>query len=140
MKRADADLIIGRFYINRKRYRDAKPYLFQALSLGSSVEKSAISNIEYFLFKTDSASGAYTSAIRHYNQHVAINDSILNETKNRQIAELEIAYETSQKEKSIKLLENKSEKAQSELRQISIQRNLTLGGGWHICFDCSTII
>jgi two-component sensor histidine kinase len=54
-------------------------------------------------FKVDSARQNYPEAIRHYQQYKALQDSIYNETKSRQIAQLSIQYETDKKEKDIKI-------------------------------------
>jgi two-component sensor histidine kinase len=47
----------------------------------------------------------YPSAIRHYQQHKQLQDSLYNETKSRQIANLDVLYETEKKEQEIKLKE-----------------------------------
>ena len=45
-------------------------------------------------FKVDSARQNYPEAIRHYQQYKALQDSIYNETKSKQITQLSIQYET----------------------------------------------
>ena len=73
------------------------------------------------LFKVDSTDGNYTSAINHFRQHKILNDSIFNETKSRQLAELEIRYATAQKEQQI-------QRQQHELEKGKTMRNSILAG------------
>ncbi|MDO6430230.1 sensor histidine kinase [Flavitalea sp. BT771] len=79
-------------------------------------------------FKLDSAAGNYTSAIRHYTQYKQLTDSIFNATKNRQVQELEISYETKQKEASITDLQGKGKVRQAELNRSNAQKRLILVG------------
>jgi two-component sensor histidine kinase len=79
-------------------------------------------------FKLDSAAGNYTAAIRHYSQFKQLTDSIFNATKNRQVQELEISYETKQKEASIKDLQGKGKVRQAELTKVNAQKRLILVG------------
>jgi hypothetical protein len=48
-------------------------------------------------FKVDSALGNYPSAIKHYQLHTAIQDSLFSEAKSKQIEELGIRYKTEKK-------------------------------------------
>jgi two-component sensor histidine kinase len=85
---------------------------------------------EYYLanFKLDSAGRNYTAAIRNYTQYKQLNDSVFNATKNRQVQELEISYETKQKEQSIKDLQSKDKVRQAELTKANAQKRLILVG------------
>ncbi len=73
------------------------------------------------LFKIDSVSGNFLSAIEHFRTQQSLNDSIISIAKARQFAELEIQYETDKKEHEIVLLQNKSQLQESRL-------NLTIAG------------
>jgi cell division protein FtsL len=57
-------------------------------------------------------------ALKHYKRYVAVRDTIFNETKSRQIAEMGTKYELNQKEKEIALLTN--EKKLKEIEFFSI--------------------
>ena len=46
------------------------------------------------------------NALTHYKKYIMLRDSIFNETKSRQIAEMRTKYEVNQKEKEIALLTN----------------------------------
>jgi two-component system, sensor histidine kinase PdtaS len=79
-------------------------------------------------FKVDSARQHYREAIRHYQQYKALQDSIYNETKSRQITQLSIQYETAKKEQDIKIKEKDIAllKEQNKLQQN--QRNALIAG------------
>ena len=79
-------------------------------------------------FKVDSARQDYPEAIRHYQQYKALQDSIFNETKSKQIAQLSIQYETATKDKNIELLVQKDKVQQDTLRQSDIMKKVTLAG------------
>ncbi len=85
-------------------------------------------DIQLVLFKIDSLLGKYLPAIQHYEEFKNLDDSIYNISKNRQIEELQIQYETSKKEQNIILLEKESKLQQSELKRANLVRNLILGG------------
>ncbi len=76
----------------------------------------------------DSAAGNYLSAIQHLRTYNILNDSIFNETKSKQIAELQIQYETARQEQDIKLLRNESQLERNKLQQARLARNVTLAG------------
>jgi two-component sensor histidine kinase len=118
--------IIGNFYIERQQYDKASIYLKKILELPAGLAiLDIIKNTHFLLFKADSASGNYSSAISHHQQYKALNDSIFNSTKSRQIEELQIQYETGKKEQDIHLLSEKSKLQQSQLKQARQTRNIT---------------
>lgn len=119
---------IGWFYIERKNYARARPYLVKALTGFNSSSVEEQSNIEFSLFKADSALGNYLSAIRHFERSKNVKDSIFNATKSRQFSELEIQYQTGQREKSFLALKNKSILQNQELERGRLEKNITLAG------------
>ena len=124
------DLTIGKFYVNRHRYREAEPYLKEILTIpGEIVSPHRLKDTHLLLFKVDSAAGNYLPAIRHFQLYKTLNDSIFNETKSRQIEEFQIQYETEKKEKDIALLQNESALQQSRLLEANLAKNITFGGG-----------
>jgi two-component sensor histidine kinase len=83
--------------------------------------------LELSLFKIDSLEGKYFSSISHYQSYNRINDSLFNFSKNRQIEELKIQYETLKNENAIKTLETKSKFQQSKLDRSRLLINLSIG-------------
>jgi two-component sensor histidine kinase len=119
---------IGRFYLEKRAYTKARPYLVKALMGPNSFGVQQRSNIEFSLFKADSALGAFQSAIRHFEISKKLKDSMFNATKSRQISELEIQYQTGQREKSFLALKNKNTLQNQELERGNLEKNITLAG------------
>lgn len=122
--------VIGKFYTDRQEFHKANIYLQKALTLPAIKNNfaSRIKDVHLALFKVDSATGNYLSAIHHLRTYSILNDSIFNETKSKQIAELQIRYETARQEQDIKLLRNESQLERNKLQQARVTRNVTLAG------------
>ncbi|HTE25829.1 tetratricopeptide repeat-containing sensor histidine kinase [Flavitalea sp.] len=122
---------ISQFYVTNGQYSKAKPYLQQLLNAS---RQQLLPNylIEVYLmwFKVDSASQNYKEAIGHYQRYKALQDSVYNETKSRQIAQLSIQYETAKKEQDIKIKGKDIELLKKQNRLQQNQRNaLIIGTG-----------
>ena len=118
---------VGQFYLEKQDVNKAGLFLEKALAF--SPQKHALStvkDIHYMLFKVDSAQGKYLSAIRHFRLHKALNDSLFSETKAKQIAQLEIQYETKENQQNIILLKKQSKLQATELDQARTIRNTIL--------------
>ena len=114
---------IGRFYVATSQYAKASPYLQKLLSAPQGqVPANILMEVHLMQFKVDSAAGRYVVAIAQYQQYKALNDSIFNAGKSRQINELEIQYETQKKEQQIQLLTEKEQRQQSELKRAQTTR------------------
>jgi two-component sensor histidine kinase len=95
---------ISEFYVTNAQYSRAEPYL-KLLENAPQILPNYLMGIQLMWFKVDSAQGKYQDAITHYQQYKALQDSIFNETKSRQISQLSIQYETAKKEHDIKIKE-----------------------------------
>lgn len=98
---------IANFYAGSNKYAIAGRYLDRALRATSlSYNKFFASNLErnirWLQFKIDSATGNYSVAIRDYEKYTALNDSIFNAAKARQLQLLQVQFETEKKENEIK--------------------------------------
>lgn len=99
-----ADKGIAQFYVTNARYAEAEPYLKLLLNASrQQILPNSLIDVHLMRFKVDSANRNYAAAIRHYQQYKALQDSIYNETKSRQIAQLSIQYETAKKEQDIEI-------------------------------------
>jgi two-component sensor histidine kinase len=115
------------FYIEQKQYDKARHYLDKALDVPEGTNTLLREkDIQLKLFITDSASGNYFSAIKHFRQHKILNDSIFNEKKSQQIEELQIQYQTVEKEKEIIQLNNQSRAQKSELVKSALFGNIII--------------
>ena len=82
----------------------------------------------YYLFKADSATGDFKSAVTDYQQYVRLKDSLLSDANRKQIAALEHDYETEKKDKDIAVLTRKETLNQYALHQAGLVRNAVIGG------------
>lgn len=105
---ADANVpnyVIGKFYFDTKQFDKSA----QSLSLLLSHEHDGmmpskiVSEAHFMLYCIDTAAHNYLSAIHHLRQHQQLNDILFNETKSKQIAELEIKYDVENKNKDLLL-------------------------------------
>jgi two-component system, sensor histidine kinase PdtaS len=120
---------LGQYLIEKKQYEKAVTHLQKALSASQGINTLSITkDIYMMLYKADSAKGNYLSAIQHLMKHKEMNDSIFNETKSRQIEELQVQYETAKKEKDIELLANQNQLQRIRVVQANKTINITLAG------------
>ncbi len=124
------------FFLASKRYGQARKYLVEGekhnLKTGTLNE---LATIQLWWFRLDSMQADYPSAIKHYQQYKRMQDALFNETKSKQIADLEVRYETEQKEKNLRLKEQaiktltreKQLQAQ-QMEQDALVRNVVIGG------------
>ncbi len=120
---------IAQFYVTNAQYSRAEPYLRLLLEASrQQILPNYLIEVHLMWFKVDSARKNYPEAIRHYQQYKALQDSIYNETKSRQITQLSIQYETAKKEHDIKIKGKDIAllKKQNKLRQN--QRNALIVG------------
>ncbi len=114
---------IAKLYIQTKQFDKAKYYV-DALSTSESKKMEPLyvqRDVELMHFQTDSAFGNYTQAIAHLQLYKALNDSIFNDTKSKQLEELKVKYETDKKNKDIELLTKQSLLQASQLKQERLQ-------------------
>lgn len=116
----------GRFYSEQKKYEQSRYYLMQAANTRGFVNSATQRNVQLLLFRADSAAGNYLAAIDHYQRYKAINDTIYDIAKSRQIEEMQAKYESDKKEKDIQLLRRESQLQQSQLKQASLGRTVTI--------------
>lgn len=120
--------LMGKFYTERGKYKVARNYLEKSLRHPLYIDAEQGTDTEYLLFKADSALGNYLSAIRHFTEYKARYDSINNVTQKRQLSELNIKYETEQRQKDIKVLQNRELTQRARLQRSDTIRNFILGG------------
>jgi two-component sensor histidine kinase len=114
---------LGNFYLVTGKYDKAHAYLEKCLALSAQLSLVQRADSHLSLFKIDSARNNLREAIVHYQQYKVTNDSIFNETKSKQVASLQIQYETKEKEQNIALLTKKNEVQQARMKQKELQQN-----------------
>lgn len=93
--------------IPQNKLDEAEKYCKQALKWVQETgtnKYSVLADINDHLSHIAERKGNYQQALAYYKQQVINRDSIVNETKNRQLAELETRYQTQQKEAEINQL------------------------------------
>ncbi|MFT3823659.1 MAG: histidine kinase dimerization/phosphoacceptor domain -containing protein [Chitinophagaceae bacterium] len=118
---------IGQYFINKLQYEKALTYLQKALTASERTNSLSLTkDIHLMLYRADSGMGNYVSATQHLLKHKLLSDSIFNETKNWQIQELQVQFETAKREKDIKLLNNQNQLQRISVEQATRTKNITL--------------
>ncbi|MEO9032363.1 MAG: histidine kinase dimerization/phosphoacceptor domain -containing protein [Ginsengibacter sp.] len=128
-------LIIS-YYIRSGQLKAAGIYLKKIDSLSRKIGNPNRINLNNYLkFRLDTALGNFKSAVYNLLNYNKISDSLFNETKSKQIKQLEIDYETTKKEDSIKIKDKSITvlNQQNQLQNVSLQRanllrKFTFGG------------
>lgn len=126
---SDAYYEIGQYFIEKRQYGKALTYLQKVQHTSTGVSPLSPTKDTYLmLFRADSGLGNYTFAIQHLLRHKQLNDSIFNETKNWQIQELQIQFETATKDNDIQLLNSQNQLERMKASSANRAKNITLGG------------
>jgi two-component system, sensor histidine kinase PdtaS len=121
----------GIIFFKRRQYHKAKEY-FEKHFTTESLEGGSLSyklNTYQWLLRIDSALDDKVSAISHYKQYTQLLDSNFRVTKVRQAEELQVLYETQEKESQITLLNQQAKLEKSNLKQARLVKDLILAGG-----------
>ncbi len=115
----------GGYYFQQDLYDEAVRYHRKSLEIAEEynldqLRHSGYKNISVAFEKT----GDYQSAYKYLNAYIALHDSLFTEEKLKQIAELELKYETAKKEKEIELLKKNAELQNLQLSSNRRMRNL----------------
>jgi tetratricopeptide (TPR) repeat protein len=95
---------IGGVYIYMSRFEEAEEYLNKAIAIARE-----IGDLEGVMYLTDSMSELFAKkkewsrALFYYKRFTEIKDSLFNETKSQQIAEMQTQFEVEKKEKELAL-------------------------------------
>ena len=118
-----ASNIIGDIYCETEKYNEAEKYYQDALTLAMETHIKKRTKLIYrSLSELSSKQGKPAKALEYYKLYKAYNDSLFNETKSEQIAEMQTKYET---EKQIK--ENTILRQENDINKLNIQsKNRTI--------------
>ncbi len=112
---------LGSLYRNIGNYNKSIEYFQKGLDLSKEVSMP-----DFISYNYEALSGVYDemaeykNALIYYKEHVLIKDSLFNEEKHNQIAELEAKFQTAQQEKEIDFL-----KLDQELNNAKIKKKET---------------
>ena len=106
-------------FMERGDYRKAKEYFEKHFTTTSIAQRSLLFDLKVYrnLIIIDSLLGDHVSAISHYKKYIQLLDSNFKVTKIRQAEELQVLYQTQEKESEIAFLNQqaKLEKANSRI-------------------------
>ncbi len=113
----------GHVFFKRGQYQKAREYFEKHFTLLSYGQRTFVNNLSTYrsLIATDSALGDNLSGIYHYKKYTELLDSNFKVTKIRQAEELQVLYETQEKEIQIAALNQQA-------KQTILVKNLTLAG------------
>jgi two-component system, sensor histidine kinase PdtaS len=129
-------IVVSDFFITTNQFKKADIYLKTLLHLPPGILNAVPrSRVQLMCFKTDSATGHYTDAISHLEVYKQLTDSIFNAKSSKQIEELQIKYESEQKNndlkltsKNMQLLINRNNLQQAQVKQSRLIRNVVIAG------------
>jgi len=121
--------LIIRYFFEIGQFEKARKYLepYKEISENSHLIDE-LQEVHLWWFILDSARGNYLSAIEHYKLSKMYHDSLFNENKSKQIAQLQIQYETEKKDANIQLLTKQGLLQQTQIKNAQMSRNITIGG------------
>lgn len=109
---------LGNLYVNIKQADNGILHLEKSLKIAKEIsDNHRISRCYELLSDAYALKGDYLKAYNYYVLHNSISDSLLNLEKVKQIAEMNVVYETEKKVQKIELLnaENKAKEAKNKL-------------------------
>ncbi|UFH57245.1 histidine kinase dimerization/phosphoacceptor domain -containing protein [Spirosoma sp. KNUC1025] len=124
------------FYLASRQFNKARP-LVVAYNAHCELYDRGRRLAQTYLawYKVDSAQANYRSAMDHFRQYKVIEDSLLNEAKAKEIAKIQVDYQTDKKEQQLKLKESnirlltkENQVHQANLSQQATQRNSLICG------------
>ncbi|MDO6431157.1 sensor histidine kinase [Flavitalea sp. BT771] len=118
---------LGYFYLERKEYAKARPYLLDAQAMqDNSTTVYEKRHLAYELFLVDSAAKNYTSAIKYLNLNHALNDSIENTKRRADVEKLMIQFETQKKDAQIAAFAQKEQLARARQERADFVKNVVI--------------
>lgn len=122
-RRAAVNERFAELFFKRGQYRKAKEYLEKHFKIPSYGHHALMNDLGVYrlLIATDSALGDKEAVISHYKEYIKLLDSNFSVTKIRQAEELQVNYETQEKERQIAALNQ-------DAKQSKLIKNLTLAG------------
>ncbi|MEI9919767.1 MAG: sensor histidine kinase [Bacteroidota bacterium] len=102
---AQSLMTMGEIYFEQKKYTDAITYFTECASLCRSINFKDYERRAYeYLSKCHELNGNFKDALHYHMVFSRIDDSLFNETRSKQISELQIRYETEKNEGEIRSL------------------------------------
>lgn len=114
---------LGKVYMMQGNFNQSEATLRKALGLANQMgEKDVLKEIYFHLTNLYSKKLDYKQAYIHQKLYSAIKDSIFSEQSNKQMAEMNIKYETEKKDRELLKLTKDNEVKQIELKRKEVER------------------
>lgn len=117
-------------YFKRGQYRKARDYFENHFMIPSFGQRALENDLAVYrrLIIIDSLLGDKASGLVHYRKYTQLLDSNFRVTKIRQAEELQVLYQTQEKENQITALNQQAKLEQANLKQATLVKNLTIAG------------
>ncbi len=122
-------LLLTKLHVSCSRYDQAEKSILRLLNQPKNLAtKIYQSETNLLQFKIDSATGNYMSAIRHFQKHKELNDSVFTIEKARQLEELQVQYQTVKNKQEILALQDKAKLQEAAVLKENFEKKITLAG------------
>lgn len=97
---------MGEIYLDLQQPEKAMPLLYEAQRIAyESQSRDRIMQSHFVLAEAFRRSGDFKQAVAYFERYSAMKDSLLNESNNKHIAEMQTRFDTEKKEQEIQLLQ-----------------------------------
>lgn len=112
------------------QYQKAKKYFEKYFTTPSYGQRTLLNDLGIYrwLIITDSLLGDNMSVMSHYKKYIQLLDSNFRVTKIRQVEELQVIYETQEKDNQISALNRQSQLEKDNAKQATLVKNLAFAG------------
>lgn len=119
-----------------KKFKETLPFLqdYHEQAKEITVPLNMLADGELYSFRTDSALGNASSALKHFQKYKTLSDSLTSTAQARQMGVLQLQFQTEQKDKNIELLTQKSRLQDASLQREKLVRNIVIAGTCMIIF------
>lgn len=119
---------IGGIYLELKDYRLAEQNALKAIAIGEKIRaRSELHDYYELLSRVYENMGDFENALVFKNKSVGLKDSIFNESKSKQIEELQVRFDTEKQQDAIATLQKDAEINDLRLKQQRTLRNVVIG-------------
>ncbi|MBK5285590.1 MAG: tetratricopeptide repeat protein [Bacteroidia bacterium] len=120
---------LGDVYYHKGQYNEALKHFKACLELAKAIDFKVNVKAGYgSIAETYGKMNDYKNAFLNHQLYFAHNDSLLNETRSKQVAEMQTRFETEKKDKDIALLNKDKEIREAEIKKQKLQKYSFIGG------------
>lgn len=120
---------IGELYFSKADYQNALPSFFSALKISIQIKNI---RLQYRICKSIANTYAemndFSNAYTYSKECIVLNDSIFSEDKTKQLADMQVKYNTDKKEKENQILHKNNTIKELEIRKQTLLKNIYLAG------------